>query len=301
MRFPYIVLIAAFSFFVTACETQLPPGTVASVNGEYISLHSVQALLDSRSASLGIPARPSVSEMQKNYGHALAILVAHALVRQELASHGIEISESDLQMAIDGIKEDFGEVSLSEYLAEDFLREEDWRQLLRDQLALEAFTDRILLPSIQVTLPEVRAWYEEHQQDFNLPEILDICYASADDPKKLETWCNTEGNSGPGTELFIQCQQTVAEYVSPPWHSGIKKIKPGACASLEEIDGKWRTLKLISKNPARRLPLPEVYALVENIVIEQKKLAAFNAWLENKLANSTIVALPELFAFDESD
>lgn len=296
-RFIFVLLL----LFLAACKPALPPGTVASVNGEYISLHSVQALLDSRSASLGIPARPSVSEMRKNYAHALSILITHALVRQELAARGIEISEADMELAINGVREDFGDVSLTEYLAEDFLREEDWRQLFRDQLALEAFTERVLLPSVRVSLDEIRAWYKEHQEDFKVPENYNICYGSAKSREELEAWCKDAGSEKFDAGSCAQCQQTLPEMVPSPWQAEVKKLKPGSCARPAEIDGLWRTAAVIDRQPARILPLSEVYALIENIIIEQKKLAAFDQWLERRLADSSILALPDLFAREEGE
>lgn len=291
-----LIILALFFFLLAACETDTPPppGTIASVNGEHISLHAVQALMDSRSASMGIAARPSVSEMQRNYGQALATLIAHTLVRQDLAERGIIVSEEDLNQAIGQIEEDFGEENLEAYLADSFLRIDEWRQLMRDHVALETFIDRVLLPSIKINLDEIRAWYEENKEDLKTPANLRVCYAMESSRQGLEAWCATVAKEDFEPGPFAQCVDALPASLPDPWKT--EKIKPGACGKFVEEAKQWRTMAVIKKNDARLPQLSEVYALGENILLEEKKLNAFDAWLKKKIASSKIVAAPGLFA-----
>ena len=135
-------------------ESRLPDGVVASINGEPIQLSAVQALMDSRSSSLGIPHRPSLTAMKSRYGGALGTLIVHTLVRQDLERRGMAVTDAALEHAVDQVREDFGPGGLEQFLTASSLREADWKALMRDHLAMEVFRKRVLLPAIQVSMDE---------------------------------------------------------------------------------------------------------------------------------------------------
>lgn len=292
MRLPALLVLVC-TLLCGCKEPGLPPGTVASVNGENISLHSLQALLDSRSAALGIPARPSLAEMREKYRYALSILVAHALVSQELASRGIQPGEKDIEEAIGQIRDDFGAESLQEYFAEAFLREDEWRLLMRDHLAVKVFRERVLEPDLRISLDEVKKYYEEHKQSFIMPAIVRICHALADTREELARWCE------PGSEFeksqFAQCMDVTEEYIPEPWAAEAKKLKPGQCGRIIGQDGQWKGIALLRRDEPAEPRLSEIYGLIEARLLEEKTLAAFDKWLAQKLAASHILVNPELF------
>lgn len=290
--FPALFLI---SFLLCACGPDFPPGTIASVNGEPIHLHYAQALMDSRSSALGIPPRPSVSEMRRNYRDALAILIAHALVRQELAERGLAVSDKDVDEAINGINRDFGDESLADFLADASLRQDEWRRLMRDHIGLEIFTDEILLPAIRIPLAEVRAYYEEHKRDFSLPENSLVCFAGGESRDAVAAWCENAGKKDFEPGPMAQCMEVTAREIPEAWEDDFKKLRPGACGKIIEEGGQWRAIALLARNPAKNLPLSEAYPLIESILIDQKKSAAFDAWLEKKINSSRILVNPEIF------
>ncbi|MBD5641179.1 MAG: peptidyl-prolyl cis-trans isomerase [Desulfovibrio sp.] len=292
-----VLLFLAFALLCSCREAALPPGTVASVNGELISLHSLQALLDSRSVDLGIPARPSVAEMRERYRHALSILIAHALARQELASRGIDPDEKDVDEAIARIREDFGPDSLQDYFAETFLREDEWRQLMRDHLAVNILMERVLEPGLKVSLDEVRKYYEEHKQSLSVPEIARICHAAAKDRDEVAAWCEkAEFENSP----LAQCVDISPDSIPEPWASEAKKLRPGECGRIIGQEGQWRTVALLRKDGAREPRLSEIYGLIEARLLEEKKLEAFDSWLAQKLGASRVLVNPELFSANAS-
>ena len=172
-------------------ERRLPEGVMASVNGEPIHLAAVQALMDSRSTSLGIPLRPSLEDMKNRYGGALGTLIVHTLVRQDLARRGLSVTDAALEHAVEQVRADFGPGGLEKFLTDSSLREADWKALMRDYLAMDVFRKRVLLPAIQVSLEEARAYYQEHKAEFLLPGSLDVCLATAPDREALTAYCGS--------------------------------------------------------------------------------------------------------------
>ncbi|WP_165070863.1 peptidylprolyl isomerase [Desulfovibrio sp. ZJ200] len=292
-------LVALFfcCFLLAACpESRLPEGVVAVVNGEPIHLRSVQALLDSRSAALGTLQRPSLESMKRQYGEALGTLIIHALVRQELQRLQIPVGDAALEQAVAVVREDYGADGLARFLADESLDQKHWRALMRDHLAMIAFEKRVLLPGIRVALPEVRAYYQAHTGDFQLPETLEICFATAERREALDDFRNAfpQGRTAAREALLAQCLDVKIEELPQSWRREVASLKPGTCSAARREDETWQAIGLVQRHKARTLALVDAYPLIERILREQKKITAFESWLERNLARSTIQVTPYL-------
>lgn len=312
-RWPLLCLFAIFLPLAGCFDHHLPDGVVASVNGEAISLSAVQALMDSRSASLGIPHRPSLEGMKTRYGGALGTLIVHTLVRQDLARRGMSVTDTALEHAIEQVRADFDTGGLEQFLTDSSLRETDWKALMRDHLSMETFRKRVLLPAIQVSMDEVRAYYQEHTADFVLPGYLNVCFAAAPDREALTAYCQSftarfratpedtaeaESASLPGATAsnsgaLAQCLGVQADEVPPAWRKELDTLRPGNCGQPRQQDGEWRTVALAARQRGHALELAEAYPLIEAILLEKKKSAVFGKWLADSVARSEILVAPE--------
>lgn len=280
---------------LSACRSDtLPAGIVATVNGEPISLHAVQTLLDSRMPAMGLVAMPSIEDARRNYGKALAILVANTLVRQELTRRGMAIDEGEVEKLAARTRADFGEEEMEKFLAEASLPEEDWLALLRDHLAMETFRSQVIQPGTRVELGEIRDYYQHHAPDFNLPESVHACFVAGADRDAINDWCAALATAPRREEPFAHCADVALSDIPQNWRQEVAALKPLTCAKSRIEDGEWRTMALISRERPRRVPLPEAYAMVERILLEQKCGEAFDRWLERAVANSRIMVSPEM-------
>lgn len=278
-----------------ACREQAQPaGVVATVNGEPIYLHTLQTLLDTRTAALGIPPRPSVDAMRKNYAQALGVLITHALIRQELAQMEISPSKSDFASSLEDINRDFEGDSLDGFLADSSIRKDDWQQLMRDHLALETFRGQVLQSGIKISLDEIKSYYLSHESDFHIPDTVNVCFITAENKDELESMCANLSPDSLMANPMAQCMDMLADEIPLPWRKQAASLKPFTCARTEEQDGEWRTVVMTSKTKERTPALSEVYALIENILLEQRRNDIFDKWLENRIAHAKIEVAPEL-------
>lgn len=293
--FLYIVVLLVLTLLVQACsDSGVTPGVVARVNGAPITLHEVQTLLDSRSASLGLQTDVHFEDTRRNYGRALSMLIANTLVRQELEEKGMAPNENDLNQALERIVSDYGGESLDAFLEEAMLREEDWKQLMRNHLSLEIFRNQILLPTIKIEFSEAKDYYQAHKNDFTLPETVRACFLASESRETLVEWCADVGARDYVGDTVAQCIETRIEEIPLPWNKELKGLKPMACGKIRNEDGEWQSVALLERHSSRIPELPEVYALIEKILLEPKQSAAFDQWLEQKLKKSKIEIIPEL-------
>ncbi|SDF68970.1 peptidylprolyl isomerase [Desulfovibrio legallii] len=297
---PVLAAFCCLCLALAGClEARLPEGVVATVNGEAISLRGLQALLDSRSAALGALQRPSLESMRQRYGEGLGTLIVCALVRQDLQRRQLAVSPEALEAAIEAVRQDYGgKEALDRYLADEALDAEEWRALMRDHLSLVQFEKLVLEPGIRVGLDEVRAFYQDHAKDFDLPPLLTVCFVSGAERQAVEAFCGAFPRlPAAGAEGALrQCLEARAEDLPQPWRKAVAGLKPGQCAPPRAEDGGWRTVALRARKPAARLGLAEAYALVEQELREQKLDAAFLRWLEGALAQARIRVSPDLKA-----
>ena len=295
--------LAACCLLLCACfEARLPEGVVATVNGEPIYLRTVQALLDSRSAALGTLQRPSLENMKRQYGDALGTLIIYTLVRQDLRDLQIPVTDAALEAAVATIREDYGgEEGLARFLADESLDENEWRVLMRDHLAMQSFEKRILLPGIRISLNDVRSYYKEHEAEFALPEILDVCLISSLESQPVQTFCSAFASGHPvekepSANLMVQCQEISAAQLPPAWRKKTEKLAPGQCAAPVQEDGRWYGLALKGRNAAHTMGVAEAYPLIESILQQQRKDAAFESWLTTALGRAKVRVNPDLLA-----
>ena len=292
----FVPLLCCCLLLGACLESRLPEGVVAMVNGEPIRLRTLQTLLDGRSAALGILQRPSLEHMKRRYGEALGALIIHALVRQELERLHIPVGDAAMEQAVALVRDDYGPGGLSKVLTDESLDETAWQTLMRDHLAMLTFEKRVLLPGIRVRLDEVRAYYQERQADFRLPESLDVCFVSSENREALEAFCESlpAGGKTPPETVLAQCLEVGADEVPPPWNREMLALRPGHCLAARRRDDVWESVGLVERLKARSLELSEAYPLIEHILREQKKSAAFEQWLENSLSRAAVRVSPLL-------
>lgn len=277
---------------LAACfEARLPDGVVATVNGEPITLRRLQTLLDSRSPSLGAMRTPSLENMRREYGEGLGTLIIYALVRQDLQRLQLSVSPATLEAALAEVKNDYGGGDgLEKFLAEESLDPAQWRALLLDHLSMLAFEKKVLATGIRISLPELRDYYQTHEDDFQMPETLRVCLISAESRKDVEGFCAVfpGGMSEARKKVQLQCLNVRSGDLPQSWQKAAAALKPGQCAPPRQEEGLWRGLALIEKRPPTQMNLAETYPIVENILREQKMSEAFESWLEKTLSSATI-------------
>ncbi len=291
-------LACCFCLLLAACfEARLPDGVVATVNGEPISLRRLQTLLDSRSPSLGAMRTPSLENMRREYGEGLGTLIIYALVRQDLQRLQMSVSPAMLETAAAEVRNDYGGGDgLEKYLAEESIDPSEWRALLLDHLSMLTFEKRVLAAGVRISLPELRDYYQTHEDEFQMPETLRVCLISGESRKDVEGFCAVfpGGMNEARAKVRLQCQNVRSGDLPQGWRKAAAALKPGQCAPARQEEGLWRSLGLIERRPPAHITLAEAYPLVEGILREQKMSEAFEHWLEKALANSTIKVAREL-------
>ncbi|MDR1856495.1 MAG: SurA N-terminal domain-containing protein [Desulfovibrio sp.] len=298
MRHGIVVRILVFlCLLLGGCmDRGLPEGVIATVNGEPVYLRTLQSMIDGESSSLGIQVELSLPEMQKQYANALRLLIIQMLVRQELKTLGMPITEENIQNAVDIIRNDYGEKEFAKYLADESISENEWKKLIADDLALSRFEKRVIIPRIRVTLPMVRSYYETNAEQFNMPEIYNVCLTNGYKKSDVQDYINSfpDDVNGKDESVIAACFESTKADLPRGWEKELSTIAQGKCGSIKKSDRMWQTICIKSMAPSGRMSIVKAYPIIESIIIEQKKEAAFDEWLGKKLEKSKVKISPLL-------
>jgi len=278
---------------VAGCSQEsLPTGTVATVNGQPISLrvlNAVQAL--SYFQRSGTSAELSVDALRKQYGIALASLIVHSLVVQELRGIGLEVSPERMQAEEARIRADYPGGEFEQALLETQMDIQTWRELLHNQLALELFAEKVLPQDAEPSLQEVQAYYAQHEKTFSYPASLYLRIISGMDHDRVESARQALlGSSDTLLPPEILEQKTAMPRASVPeeWRKDVESLKPGEISPVRKGGGQYQAVQLLKEMPANHMSVVEAYPLIEQALIEKKVEERYARWIEQVVLKADI-------------
>ena len=284
------------AFGLAGCaEKPLPPGVVAMVNEQPITLRQIEAVYDSSARPLVLAQSPSPELLQSQYGEVLGILVARALVEQELDRLGHTITDPEVAAAEAEARADYLPGEFEAALQEEYIDLAAWRELLRQRLVMERFQERVLRPRIRISAEEVQNIYAADPRQFYQPRKLDLRVFAERDKNRAENLRRALiAGEAPGLE--DQPLRLPFSRLPEVWRKDFASGRPGTVSGLIEADGLYQFARLERDIPEARLNVLEAYPLIEAQLVEAKLDEAFAGWLENTLRKTRIRVVPELVA-----
>jgi len=287
-----ILWICVAPFTVACSREALPSGTVATVNGQPISLrqlNAAQAL--SYFQRSGASPELSVDVLRKQYGIVLASLIAHSLVVQELRKIGLHVSSERMQAEEARIRADYPGGEFEQALLEGQMDIQTWREFLHNQLALELFAEKILSGNAEPSLQEVQEYYARHEQEFSYPTSLSLRIISGADQTQVET-ARTALLSEPAAslppEILEQATVMPKESVPEEWRKDVEALKTGEISPVRKIQSQYQAVQILGELPPSRMSIVEAYPLIERTLVEEKIDAKYAYWIEQAVQKADI-------------
>ncbi|MFO1463770.1 MAG: peptidyl-prolyl cis-trans isomerase [bacterium] len=184
-RRPILLLISAL--LAIACARFDPNAVVASLNGLPIKAAEVQQALRREKDKYSPEKLRSKAEFLKIKEKALNELVDRKLLLQEATAQGTFISEEEFQEELRKYKSSYTEASFQKMLEERGVSNEEWLQLRRDNFIIAKFLATTGPESQTVTQEAVQKYYEEHPEEFKVPESVHVRQIVTDTKEKAES------------------------------------------------------------------------------------------------------------------
>ena len=294
------LLLLCGVLFVAGCEAELeekPVSPLIVINDQEISkadfLAEFEKTLQKDQPLTGIERE----ELQRSF---LVQLIDRELIHAEARRLNIEITEADIDAALQAYRQDYSGTSFETMLQERGITLKDWREELRDSLIMEKLLEEAVYSRVDVIDQEVAAYYEANRKQFNRPaQVRARQILVADD---------TEGQAVLG--LLRQGRpfaEVAAEYslspdaaeggdlgffakgeMPPEFDEVVFDLPVNRLSDLVKSDYGYHIFLVEEKRKAVRLKKKDVTDEIRAILESQKKEEIYLDWLQEMRARAVI-------------
>lgn len=269
------------------------PGVVATVDGDPITVKQVEALYDMRTPSLALGV-DSLEKLRYHYSGLLQQLVVQQLVRRELASNALVVTDDEVRRLEEAVSNNFSHLageSFTQYIEEEGINAAMWREQLRARLEQDRWMLE-LAKTVVVSPVEVQSYLEKHMASPTVPEMVECLIVTGSNANAV----NAARSSMLADVNSLRAQGLDVRRVSGPvpeqWKSQIKGLSPGQASSVRTSESTgvktWQYALLTGRTPEHTRSAAEMYSIVEALLVEQRLPDAFDAWLANAVKQSDI-------------
>lgn len=180
-----LIVVAALLF--SACARFDADQTVAVVDGVAIPARELQQALRREKEKFPAEKLNSRSEFLKIKEKVLGELIDRKLLLKEATAHGTFISEEEFQDELLKYKSSYTEATFQKMLEERGVSNEEWLKLRRESFIVAKFLAKSGNEAQEVTEEAVKKYYEEHPEEFKVPESVRVRQIVTDTKEKAES------------------------------------------------------------------------------------------------------------------
>ncbi len=297
LRHYFFLFICVWHFFYTSSlvyafvQNGLPPGVVATVNGTTILLEDVEALHDTTGNILVFQEKPEVQSLQEQYSNSLYTLIVYTLMLQELEKLGYHVTEKEIMQAEEEVKQDYLGEDFEKSLQEEYLDLNTWRKLMKQRLVYQKFQKHVLRPQIVLSYEDIEAYYNEHYNEFFIPEKVEIIWFQDTNSQNIS--CQDTLISGAKQPKEGELMLVDINRLPEKMRADLMKINPGECTPCRKEGEVFQCALLKNRYLKHQASIVEAYPRIELILLEDKLEKAYSDWLEKMLSNAKICVRPQ--------
>jgi peptidyl-prolyl cis-trans isomerase SurA len=167
-------IILLLSFGLSSCKSgpNVTADTAAIVNKKEIRLAEVEKIFQNKVKQSN--QIPSSDEAQTLRLDILRQLINDEIVMQQAAKDNLEATEAEINTKFINLKKNFTEERFQQFLKEQGLTVDNIREELKKSSTIEKFYNREITSKISVSDAEIRDFFNNNKQNFNLPDTWHV-------------------------------------------------------------------------------------------------------------------------------
>lgn len=315
-------LIASLALTSAALAAELVDRVVAVVNDDIITFSELEEEAAPTFEKIRAEAPPAQVDdaIQKARKEILRNMIDHKLLLQRAAKRKIEVSDADIDAAMQRIMEQnsLTEEQFRDQLATMGVSEEKYRASLRDQILRSRLLSYEIRSKVVITNEQVEAYYRDKYMQNNSPEGYHILQfgsgwedtgrsASKEEAQKRAEQLREMVLAGEnfneiaknysdlpsgvdGGDIGTFKKNELADYM---WQS-IKDLHPGEVSPVVETPSGFQFFKLLSRSSdgvIAQAPLENVKDEIRATLYDQELKKKFEYWVKELRENSYVKEL----------
>jgi parvulin-like peptidyl-prolyl isomerase len=236
---------------------------------------------------------PSVIQVLKN--RLLSDFIITQLIKEDLESQKIYITESEIDEAIKKLEEPYqSSLSFKEELLNSNVSEKQFRELVANELKVKKFFSKLQLQIQPPTETECLEFYNRKRGEYYLPlriYLKQIVVKEKHQAEEILTALKDKSNSfedlakkysiGPESVnggIIGWVEENQISIFDPAF-----KLKPGHVSNPVESGFGFHIFKVEKKAPKQQLKFAEVKDKIFHILLEEQEQGLFLKWLDERL------------------
>jgi peptidyl-prolyl cis-trans isomerase C len=287
------------------------PDTIAIVNGDVIDKTEFETAIKSVEQRAGGPV--PADQRDSVYRGVLEDLVAYRLLEQEAEARNVEVSDTEVEERLEGLRGQFqSEAAFEQALKAQQTSLDKLREDARTDLTVAKLLDDEVSPSVAVTPTEISDFYEANPNRFQQPESVRASHIlvglppDAPDAQKkavrerAETALAAVKKGGDFAELAKQYSQDSSAaqggdlgyfprgQMVPAFEEAAFSLKPGDVSDLVQTQFGYHIIKVTDRRPARTVPFAEVTAQIQQFLEQQQRQEKAKSFVDSLKAKGKV-------------
>jgi peptidyl-prolyl cis-trans isomerase SurA len=301
----------------TSHSAEIVDRIVAVVNDDIITLNDLNHALkpySDRIKSMGQDARKESDVLAKLQTDILDRLIDQMLTDQEIKKARLEISDAEIDGAIERIKEKnlYSSEDFRKALAAEGTSLEEFRKNMKEQILRSRLVNREVKSKVVITDQDVKAYYEAHSEEYGrerkyhlrniimrLPRMVNDA-EKRDVLKRMAEVLEKLNNGEPFENLARQYSESdlaagggdlgffKLEVLSPQIQEALKGLRAGEFTPVLETDQGYQIFYVQEIRVMPGKPLAEVSAGIQEKLYAEIVEKKFKQWLEELRKRSHI-------------
>ena len=268
VRKTFSAVILAF-LVCFACSRGPDSSVIATYGDEAISVEDFRKLYRTRLiAGEGLVSRsPEAEHIQKL--EVLDEMITHRLLLDQARQQGIKIDAEELRHYLNRIQNGYAGNDFKEQLAGRGVTMRDWEEIQQERFLVQEWIRRTLVPTLRITAAEIKAYYQEHTDEFVIPErvrALHIVVPSPDQAAQIREGLAAgkdfatmaqELSHGPEADRGGDLGYFAANETLPLFAEACFDLSVGEVSDIVVSDYGFHIFKVVDKKPRRKKSLSQ--------------------------------------------
>lgn len=272
---------------------------VAIINDSIITLSELNAATAVAIDKLGVKGTEDKRKVEEVRSTILDSLIEQRLVKQAADRAGIEISEREIDNAVEDIKKqnNLTQEQLLTALAQSGLTQKEYREQLKEQIRQVKFINKEFRSKISIQVDDIEDYYRQNIKEFSGQAVyrMNMIFLPSDDRKAMDERLKLVTDGLGAGEDFRQLASHYSDGPSPSlggdlgymktgemesWiEEAIKGLQPGqATPAITRPEGVY-FIQLTEFKAAETKPLAEVKGLIQDRLFKKIMDERFSFWL----------------------
>jgi len=278
----------------SSSQDQLPDDVaIVIVNKEEVPLKQFKAELNVYKKKFRVHSNEDISpeELAWLKNRVLEQIVHNTLLRQEIKSNDIEISQEELNEALLKVEAGYPEDSFEKQLEFEGLTRKEWQYTIENNLLIKKLISNLVNSKVSVSDEEMRRYFEANESKFHKREqvrALHIMVETEEEIRQIlkelqskqkkfselaeEFSLGPEGTQG-GDLGYFEAGQMPEEF------DNVFKLKVNGVSDIIRTPYGFHLFKVVEKIKERKMSFDESKKSIEQILIQELQDPAFQKWL----------------------